>query len=1173
MADKTKHEFVHLHLHTEYSLLDGACRIDRLMERVKSIGQTAVAITDHGSMYGVVDFFKAAKKHGVKPIIGCEVYVAPRTRFDKVHKLDTSPYHLVLLCKNETGYKNLIKLVSLSNIEGFYTKPRVDAELLTIYSEGLIALSACLAGEIPQALMSGDYEKATQKAFWYQKTFGKGNFFIEIQDHGIEEQRDILPGLIRLSRETEIPLVATNDCHYIEKTDANMQKTLVYIQTNKTVEDKDVLEFKTEEFYVKSQQEMLELFPQVPEAIYNTATIADMCNYEFEFGNTKLPVFKTPDGTQNEDFFIKLCYDGLKKRYGDDVKQEVKNRLEFEIDIIQKMGFTDYFLIVYDFIDYAKRNDIPVGPGRGSGAGSLAAYCMGITGIDPIEYNLLFERFLNPERISMPDFDIDFCYEKRGRVIDYVVAKYGFDHVAQIITFGTMAARAAIRDVGRALAMPYAEVDRVAKLIPQEIKMTIEKALSVSNDLRGLYESDANVKRLVDLSMKLEGMPRHASTHAAGVVITRDEASDYVPLQKNDEQVVTQFPMTTLEELGLLKMDFLGLRTLTVLKDAETEIKKSRPDFSIDNIPVDDKQTYEMLSSGNTLGVFQFESEGMKNVLSRLKPVDIEDLIAVISLYRPGPMDSIPTYIQNRHNPKKITYKHESLKSVLDVTYGCIVYQEQVMQIFRELAGFSLGQADLVRRAMSKKKHDVMEQEGKRFIFGSTEKGKECDGCIKRGIPESVARDILSDMESFASYAFNKSHAAAYALIAYQTAYLKCHYTTEFMTALLTSVLDNSDKVIEYISECYRLSIKVLPPTINKSFSQFTYENGSIRFGLLAVKNVGRQLIETICKLRREDGEFLSFIDFCERTYRTEINKRALENLIRCGAFDEFKPTRRSMVVGMENLLKAIDNDRSRNISGQIDFFSLEETEKSSEDTIAHLDEYSKQDLLSMEKETTGLYLSGHPLNDYIELTKSVSNCDIRKLLNDETNSFDGKTVTIVCSVSSVRLKLTKSGTTMAFIQLEDLTGTIETIVFSKVFDEYRKQLSPNNVVVVVGRVNSREDEATKLVLDKVFLPGEFRSGNNNKQNFKAIDKKSVTNSKVYIKLKSESDLSYKKIKTLLSNFKGNNEVRFYFEDTKVQIKAPTTLYSNLSYDFLRTAESIVGKDNIKIVEVAKKKD
>ncbi len=1137
------------------------------MQHLKEIGQTAVAITDHGVMFGVVDFFRAAKKHGIKPIIGCEVYVAPRTRFDKVHKIDTSPHHLVLLCKNEIGYQNLVKLVSLSNTEGFYGKPRVDAELLKIYSEGLIALSACLAGEIPRALLAGDYEKAIEKALFYQNTFGEGNFFIEIQDHGIEEQQEILPGLIRVSRQTGIPLVATNDCHYVKKEDANMQRTLVLIQTGKTVEDGNVLEFTTEEFYVKSESEMLETFSAVPEAIYNTAKVADMCDFDFVFGNTVLPVFTTPDGSENKLFFKKLCAEGLKQKYGEDVSQEIKQRLEYEIDIIEKMGFVDYFLIVYDFIDYAKKHDIPVGPGRGSGAGSLAAYCMGITGIDPIKYNLIFERFLNPERISMPDFDIDFCYEKRSRVIEYVIAKYGSDHVAQIITFGTMAARAAIRDVGRALAIPYGDVDKTAKLIPQELKMTIEKALKVSNELKLFYDQNESIKSLIDLSMKLEGMPRHASTHAAGVVITRDPVSDYVPLQKNEEQIVTQFPMTTLEDLGLLKMDFLGLRTLTVLRDAEKEIRKTNPSFNIEKIPVDDKATYELLSTGNTLGVFQFESEGMKNVLSRLKPVDIEDLIAVISLYRPGPMDSIPTYIQNRHNPKNITYKHESLKSVLEVTYGCIVYQEQVMQIFRELAGFSLGQADLVRRAMSKKKHDVMEAEGKRFIFGSDEQGKECDGCVKRGIPENIARDILSDMESFASYAFNKSHAAAYALVSYQTAYLKCHYTTEFMTALLTSVLDSSDKVIEYIAECRRLSIEVLPPTINKSFAGFTYDNGSIRFGLLAVKNVGRNLIETISKIREQDGDYKSFLDFCERTHGSEINKRALENLIRCGAFDEFKPTRRSMVVGMESLLKSIDNDKSRNLEGQIDFFTFEQTEKSVEDSLPHIEEYSSKDLLSMEKETTGLYISGHPLNDYKDIIKSAASCDIRTLVSDETGKFDDKSVTIVCSVSSVKLRLGRNGASNAFIVVEDLTGTIEAIVFSKIYEQYRNLVSENNVIVLSGRASSREDEATKIIVDKVFDPNGFNKSMLYKKSFNYIDKNSVTKDKIYIKFNSEVDVAYKEVLAVCEKYKGLNELNFYFCDTDKQVKAPRSLSVNPKTEFINEIKAIVGEQNIKLVK------
>ena len=878
MAEKARN-FTHLHLHTEYSLLDGACRIEGLMQRVKALGQTAVAITDHGVMYGCVDFYKAAKKAGVKPIIGCEVYVATRTRFDKVNRIDGSN-HLVLLCKNETGYKNLIKMVSAGFTEGFYNKPRVDHELLEEYHEGLICLSACLAGEIPQALLAGDYEKAKNLARYYEDLFGKGNYYIEIQDHRLDEQRTVLPLLVRLSRETGIPLVATNDAHYLEKEDSRMQHILICIQTNKTVNDDDVLEFGTDEFYVKSTDEMYELFSAWPEACENTNRIAEMCSFDFEFGVTKLPYFVAPDGMDNKEYFVKLCRDGLLRRYGADVPEDIRARLDYEISIIDRMGYINYYLIVFDFINYAKSQGIPVGPGRGSGAGSLAAYCVGITNIDPIKYNLLFERFLNPERVSMPDFDIDFCYERRQEVIDYVIRKYGADHVAQIVTFGTMAARAAIRDVGRVLDMPYGTVDGIAKLVPMEPKMTLTKALSISRELKARYDADPQVKELIDMSLKLEGMPRHASTHAAGVVITREAADEYVPLATNDGNPVTQFTMTTIEELGLLKMDFLGLRTLTVIDDAEKMIRKREPGFSMDAVPYDDQRVYAMLNAGETEGVFQMESGGMTQAVMGLQSKSLEDIIAIISLYRPGPMESIPTYIANRHNPGNVKYKTPQLEHILDVTNGCIVYQEQVMQICRELAGFSYGQADLVRRAMSKKKHDVMEKERQHFVHGNTEPGHECAGCVANGISETVANAIFDDMSSFASYAFNKAHAAAYAVVAYQTAYLKRHYPREFMAALLTSVLDNTGKVIEYTAECQRMGIRVLPPDINASDAGFTVEGKDIRFGLLALKNVGRNLIATVVR-ERSGTPYRSLYDFCKRLHGTEINRRAVESMIK----------------------------------------------------------------------------------------------------------------------------------------------------------------------------------------------------------------------------------------------------------------------------------------------------
>lgn len=944
MAEKARN-FTHLHLHTEYSLLDGACRIEGLMQRVKALGQTAVAITDHGVMYGCVDFYKAAKKVGVKPIIGCEVYVATRTRFDKVNRIDGSN-HLVLLCKNETGYKNLIKMVSAGFTEGFYNKPRVDHELLEEYHEGLICLSACLAGEIPQALLAGDYEKAKNLARYYEDLFGKGNYYIEIQDHGLDEQRTVLPLLVRLSRETGIPLVATNDAHYLEKEDSRMQHILICIQTNKTVNDDDVLEFGTDEFYVKSNDEMYELFSAWPEACENTNRIAEMCSFDFEFGVTKLPYFVAPDGMDNKEYFVKLCRDGLLRRYGADVPEDIRARLDYEISIIDRMGYINYYLIVFDFINYAKSQGIPVGPGRGSGAGSLAAYCVGITNIDPIKYNLLFERFLNPERVSMPDFDIDFCYERRQEVIDYVIRKYGADHVAQIVTFGTMAARAAIRDVGRVLDMPYGTVDGIAKLVPMEPKMTLTKALSISRELKARYDADPQVKELIDMSLKLEGMPRHASTHAAGVVITREAADEYVPLATNDGNPVTQFTMTTIEELGLLKMDFLGLRTLTVIDDAEKMIRKREPGFSMDAVPYDDQRVYAMLNAGETEGVFQMESGGMTQAVMGLQSKSLEDIIAIISLYRPGPMESIPTYIANRHNPGNVKYKTPQLEHILDVTNGCIVYQEQVMQICRELAGFSYGQADLVRRAMSKKKHDVMEKERQHFVHGNTEPGHECAGCVANGISETVANAIFDDMSSFASYAFNKAHAAAYAVVAYQTAYLKRHYPREFMAALLTSVLDNTGKVIEYTAECQRMGIRVLPPDINASDAGFTVEGKDIRFGLLALKNVGRNLIATVVR-ERSGTPYRSLYDFCKRLHGTEINRRAVESMIKSGAFDNLEAKRRSMMDGVEGILKSVESEARRNLDGQIDLFGALDGEQESGRNVYKLPDSGKNILMT----------------------------------------------------------------------------------------------------------------------------------------------------------------------------------------------------------------------------------
>ena len=1070
MPEAKQRQFTHLHVHTEYSLLDGACRIDRMFEHLKSMGQTACAITDHGVMYGCVAFFDAAKAAGIKPIIGCEVYVATRTRFDKVNRIDGNS-HLILLCKNETGYKNLIKMVSAGFLEGFYSKPRIDKDLLEQYHEGLICLSACLAGEIPKAILAGDYERAKQTALYYRDLFGEGNYYLELQDHGLEEDQVVLPQLIRLSRETGIPMAATNDAHYITKEDAKMQSILLCIQTGKTIADADRMEFQTDEFYLKSTDEMYDLFSMVPEACENTNKIAEQCNFEFTFGETKLPYFRAPDGMDNQAYFEKLCWEGLERRYPGKVTDALRERLSHEINVVKTMGYTNYYLIVYDFINYAKSRDIPVGPGRGSGAGSLAAYCVGITDIDPIRYNLIFERFLNPERVSMPDFDVDFCYERRQEVIDYVNEKYGRDHVAQIVTFGTMAARAAVRDVGRVMGMPYQDVDKVAKLIPMEPKMTLQKALEVSPDLKAMYKENPQVHELIETSLKVEGMPRHASTHAAGVVITRESATEYVPLATNDGLPVTQFNMVEIERLGLLKMDFLGLRTLTVIHDTETAVRSRVPEFRISGISYDDPDTYAMLARGETEGIFQLESTGMTQVLVSMRPKNLEDIIALISLYRPGPMDSIPTYLRNRREPDKISYKTPQLAHILDVTNGCIVYQEQVMQIFRELAGFSFGQADNIRRAMSKKKHKVMEEEREHFVHGCAEPGKECPGCVKNGIPEQVANEIYDEMISFASYAFNKSHAACYAYVAFQTAYLKCHYPHEFMAALLTSVLDNTSKVIEYTTECQRLGIKVLQPDINISRGGFTADGGCIRFGLNAVKSVGRNLIEAVVK-ERKDRPYRGLYDFCRRLYGNELNRRALENLIKCGAFDALEPSRRGMLECVEGILKSVETDMRRNLEGQMDLFGMmsgETAEPAGNDyKVPKLSEYPSGELLKMEKEVSGLYLSGHPLDAYREQIAKISTCTVAQLQGENARQFDEKNVTLLCTVVKNKVMTTKSNTLMAFTTIEDLTGSMELLVFPRVLAECRAALQENAVVVANGRVSVKEEEAARLIVEGV---------------------------------------------------------------------------------------------------------
>jgi len=1065
--------FTHLHLHTEFSLLDGACRIGELVERVKELGQTAVAITDHGVMYGAVDFYKACKAAGVKPIIGCEVYVAPRGRRDRVHELDSEARHLVLLCRNETGYKNLSYMVSMAFVEGFYIKPRIDMELLRAYSEGLIALSACLAGEIPRRLRNGDYEGARAHALEMRELFGEDGYYLELQDHGIPEQRRVAAGILRLHEETGIPLVVTNDAHYLVREDAEMQDALMCVQMGKTMDDPDRMRFESREFYVKSEEEMRALFPNCPEAADNTAKIADMCQVEFQFGQYHLPEFKLPAGeTDGDAYFEKLCRRGFAQRYPDG-SREYLDRLEMEMGVIRQMGFVDYFLIVSDFIGYAKRQGIPVGPGRGSAAGSMVAYCMHITELDPMKYGLYFERFLNPERVTMPDIDIDFCIRRRQEVIDYVSRKYGEDHVAQIVTFGTMKAKAAIRDVGRVLNFPYAEVDNIAKQVPFDPKMTLDKALALSKGFSDLYEGDERVRRLVDLARKLEGMPRNASTHAAGVVITRRPVYEYVPLATNDDLAVTQYTMVTLEELGLLKMDFLGLRNLTILDDAVKLVRERQPDFKLDHIPEDDPAVFQMLSEGRTSGVFQMESAGMTGVGVGLKPKSIEDICAIIALYRPGPMDSIPKFLECAKNPQLVKYKHPALEPILSVTYGCIVYQEQVIEIFRRLAGYSLGQADMVRRAMSKKKAKDIEREREAFLHGDAKRG--IAGCVAQGIPEDAASSIYDEIYDFASYAFNKAHSMAYAVVAYQTAYFKCHYTREYMAALLTSVLDSQEKVAEYIAECRENGIQLLPPDINESGADFTVSGPNIRFGLAALKGVGRGF--TLALLReRENGPFASFPEFCARMADADLNKRVLESLIRSGCFDSMGCRRSQLLKVCEQVVDTIARERRRNLEGQFDLFGgggggLSVPYVAMPD----LPEFSPRELMQMEKEMTGLYLSGHPMDEYREQAKKLRAVPIAAVLSsfrDEEGPrqySDGQDVVLAGVVSSVRTKTTKNNTLMAYVVLEDDTASIESLCFSRVLSDAGAYLKANEPVAIQGKLSVRDEKEPQLMADRVL--------------------------------------------------------------------------------------------------------
>jgi len=1066
-------DFTHLHVHTEYSLLDGSAKIKELVKRAAELGMKSLAITDHGVMYGAIDFYKAAREAGIKPIIGCEVYVAPGSRFDReVTKGEDRYYHLVLLAENNKGYTNLSKIVSRGFTEGYYYKPRVDLEVLKKYSQGIIALSACLAGEVAVNIRKNNYEQAKETALRYREIFGENNYYLELQDHGIPEQQIVNSGIMRLSKETGIPMVVTNDSHYINAEDAQAHDILLCIQTGKIVTDQDRMRYEGGQYYLKSPEEMYRLFPYAGEALENTCKIAKRCNVEIVFGEQKVPRFDVPDGYEAFEYLKELCEKGLEKRYNP-VTDMLKNRLDYELETIRNMGFVDYFLIVWDFIRYAKDNGIAVGPGRGSAAGSIVSYCLEITNIDPIRYNLLFERFLNPERVTMPDIDIDFCVDRRQEVIDYVVRKYGKEKVVQIVTFGTMAAKMCVRDVGRAMDLPYSLCDRVAKAIPGDIGMTIPKALNASKELAEMYHDDPQIQNLIDMAVKLEGLPRHSSMHAAGVVIGREPIDEYVPLSKSsDDAITTQYNMITIEELGLLKMDFLGLRTLTVIQNTVRLIKKNHNiDIDIDNIDFADKAVYDMISAGKTEGVFQLESNGMKNFMKELKPADIEDIIAGISLYRPGPMDFIPLYIKGKENPLRVTYDHPALEKILSPTYGCIVYQEQVMQIVMELAGYTLGRSDLVRRAMSKKKADVMEKERQNFVYGNPD--LHVDGCIKRGISEEIANKIFDEMTDFAKYAFNKSHAAAYAVVAYQTAYLKYHYTAEFMAALISSVKENSAKVSSYIQTLRSMGIKILPPDINTGEGDFSVDGNCIRYGLSAVKSVGEGVTDVIRENIKEYGPFQDLEDFVNRLTNKEANKRTIESFICSGAFDTFGHNRRQMMMVYPGIIDQAGKNRKNEMTGQFNMMSFlgEEEQEDFKVKYPDVEEYSKADLLDKEKEMLGIYVSGHPLDDYMDVIDKKANIrSIDFIKDEETGAFsveDRKEYCIAGIVDAVSVKTTKRGDNMAFITLMDLYGTVEVIVFSREYSKYRDLLAKDKKVLIKGTASITEEEG-KLILSEV---------------------------------------------------------------------------------------------------------
>ena len=1148
--------FTHLHVHTEYSLLDGSNKINEYVARVKELGMNSAAITDHGVMFGCIDFYRAAKAAGIKPILGCEVYVAPGSRFDReIGQAEDRYYHLVLLAENNHGYENLMKIVSRAFVDGFYYKPRVDMDLLQEYHEGIIALSACLAGEVAKNITRGMYEEAKSAALRYEKIFGKGNFFLELQDHGIPQQQRVNQQLLRMSQEMGIALVATNDVHYTYDTDAEAHDILLCVQTRKLLSDENRMRYEGGQYYVKSPEEMAELFPYIPEALENTQKIADRCEVEIEFGVTKLPKFDVPAPYTSWEYLNKLCYDGLKERYSGDLT-ELEKRLEYELGVIKTMGYVDYFLIVWDFIRFARDHDIMVGPGRGSAAGSLVSYTLGITKLDPIKYNLLFERFLNPERVSMPDIDVDFCFERRQEVIDYVVEKYGKDRVVQIVTFGTMAARGVIRDVGRVMDLPYAQCDAIAKMIPEELNITIDKALKMNPELKNLYTTDETVKKLIDMSRRLEGLPRHTSMHAAGVVISQKSVDEYVPLARaSDGSIVTQFTMTTLEELGLLKMDFLGLRTLTVIQKAVKLIEKNKGiSLDMDHVDYNDKAVYDMLGAGKTEGVFQLESAGMTSFMKELKPESLEDVIAGISLYRPGPMDFIPQYIEGKNNPDSIHFLCPQLEPILSATYGCIVYQEQVMQIVRSLGGYTLGRSDLVRRAMSKKKAAVMEKERQNFVYGNEEEG--VPGCVNRGISEEIANKIYEQMMDFAKYAFNKSHAAAYAVVAYQTAYLKCHFPVEFMAALMTSVIDNPPKVADYILSCRRMGIAILPPDINKGDSTFSVDGGGIRYGLSAIKSIGKPVIEAIVAERNQRGDFTSLRDFIERMTGKDVNKKAIENFIKAGAFDELPGNRRQKMMVYAQILDAIVQEKKNMMAGQMSLFDFvsEEEKTAYEIHMPDVEEYPKEAKLAFEKEVLGIYISGHPLEEYETCWRKNISAVTTDFMPDEESGQpkvrDGQQVIVGGMITEKTIKYTKTNKVMAFLTLEDLLGTVEIVVFPRDYEKNVRLMEIDEKVFIKGRVSVEEEKASKIICERIYsfedVPRELWLQFETKESFLSREEE------LYEDLK-EAD--------------GKDSVVIYIKSPKAIKRMGASKSICISRDLLARLYEKYGKDNVKVVE------